>query len=114
MVRINGILADEMISGENDQQEVVQQLHKASSVPRITSQKGNYPESRNVPDAEAVLLQKDLEVVNAGGERRRLLNIAMSLVSFPRNPQVDLQAQDRAHSIGQKKEVQVFRFCTQV
>ncbi|KAK4388473.1 putative chromatin-remodeling complex ATPase chain [Sesamum angolense] len=30
-----------------------------------------------------------------------------------RNPQVDLQAQDRAHRIGQKKEVQVFRFCTE-
>nr|GMD85299.1 ISWI chromatin-remodeling complex ATPase CHR11 [Ipomoea batatas] len=30
------------------------------------------------------------------------------------NPQVDLQAQDRAHRIGQKKEVQVFRFCTEV
>jgi SWI/SNF-related matrix-associated actin-dependent regulator of chromatin subfamily A member 5 len=27
---------------------------------------------------------------------------------------VDLQAQDRAHRIGQKKEVQVFRFCTEV
>ncbi|KAG8052333.1 hypothetical protein GUJ93_ZPchr0001g32143 [Zizania palustris] len=38
------------ISGENDQQEVVQQLHK-----------------------------KDLEVINAGGERKRLLNIAMQL-----------------------------------
>lgn len=31
-----------------------------------------------------------------------------------RNPQVDLQAQDRAHRIGQTKEVQVFRFCTEV
>ena len=29
------------------------------------------------------------------------------------NPQVDLQAMDRAHRIGQKKEVQVFRFCTE-
>ncbi|KAJ0976223.1 hypothetical protein J5N97_018188 [Dioscorea zingiberensis] len=29
------------------------------------------------------------------------------------NPQIDLQAQDRAHRIGQKKEVQVFRFCTE-
>ncbi|KAG6428110.1 hypothetical protein SASPL_112359 [Salvia splendens] len=29
------------------------------------------------------------------------------------NPQVDLQAQDRAHRIGQKKDVQVFRFCTE-
>nr|GLL24731.1 chromatin-remodeling complex ATPase chain-like protein [Ipomoea trifida] len=29
------------------------------------------------------------------------------------NPQVNLQAQDRAHRIGQKKEVQAFRFCTE-
>ncbi|XP_042376990.1 ISWI chromatin-remodeling complex ATPase CHR11-like isoform X1 [Zingiber officinale] len=29
------------------------------------------------------------------------------------NPQVDLQAQDRAHRIGQKREVQVFHFCTE-
>merc|ERR1719253_1313464 len=28
------------------------------------------------------------------------------------NPQMDLQAMDRAHRIGQKKEVSVFRFCT--
>ena len=28
------------------------------------------------------------------------------------NPQVDLQAQDRAHRIGQKKTVRVFRFVT--
>lgn len=36
------------------------------------------------------------------------------VIWFHRNPQVDLQAQDRAHRIGQKKEVQVFRFCTEV
>ncbi|XP_042397975.1 ISWI chromatin-remodeling complex ATPase CHR11-like isoform X1 [Zingiber officinale] len=29
------------------------------------------------------------------------------------NLQVDLQARDRTHRIGQKKEVQVFRFCTE-
>ena len=29
------------------------------------------------------------------------------------NPQVDLQAQDRAHRIGQKKQVRVFRFITE-
>lgn len=29
------------------------------------------------------------------------------------NPQMDLQAMDRAHRIGQKKEVQVFRFATE-
>ena len=28
------------------------------------------------------------------------------------NPQADLQAMDRAHRIGQKREVKVFRFCT--
>ena len=32
---------------------------------------------------------------------------------WSRNPQADLQAMDRAHRIGQKKEVQVFRFCTE-
>jgi hypothetical protein len=31
-----------------------------------------------------------------------------------RNPQVDLQAQDRAHRIGQKNPVTVFRFVTEV
>jgi SNF2 family DNA or RNA helicase len=31
-----------------------------------------------------------------------------------RNPQVDLQAMDRAHRIGQKKQVWVFRFITEV
>lgn len=29
------------------------------------------------------------------------------------NPQADLQAQDRAHRIGQKKQVRVFRFVTE-
>eukprot|EP00955_Chlamydomonas_euryale_P043373 352573-Chlamydomonas_euryale.AAC.1 len=29
------------------------------------------------------------------------------------NPQMDLQAMDRAHRIGQKKEVHVYRFCTE-
>ena len=28
------------------------------------------------------------------------------------NPQMDLQAQDRAHRIGQKRQVRVFRFVT--
>ena len=30
------------------------------------------------------------------------------------NPQVDLQAEDRAHRIGQKKQVVIFRFITEV
>jgi len=31
----------------------------------------------------------------------------------PRNPQADLQAMDRAHRIGQTKQVYVFRFITE-
>ncbi|CAI9765888.1 unnamed protein product [Fraxinus pennsylvanica] len=238
------------ISGENDQQEVVQQLHKVLRpflLRRLKSdvEKGLPPKKETIlkvgmsqmqKQYYRALLQKDLEVVNAGGERKRLLNIAMQLrkccnhpylfqgaepgppyttgehlienagkmvlldkllpklkerdsrvlifsqmtrlldiledylmlrgylycridgntggedrdasievFNKPRsekfvfllstragglginlatadvvilydsdwNPQVDLQAQDRAHRIGQKKEVQVFRFCTE-
>ncbi|GAV73156.1 SNF2_N domain-containing protein/Helicase_C domain-containing protein/HAND domain-containing protein/SLIDE domain-containing protein [Cephalotus follicularis] len=238
------------ISGENDQQEVVQQLHKVLRpflLRRLKSdvEKGLPPKKETIlkvgmsqmqKQYYKALLQKDLEVVNAGGERKRLLNIAMqlrkccnhpylfqgaepgppystgdhlitnagkmvlldkllpklkerdsrvlifsqmtrlldiledylmfrgylycridgntggedrdaSIENFNKpgsekfvfllstragglginlatadvvilydsdwNPQVDLQAQDRAHRIGQKKEVQVFRFCTE-
>ncbi|GMJ14061.1 chromatin remodeling factor17 [Hibiscus trionum] len=238
------------ISGENDEQEVVQQLHKVLRpflLRRLKSdvEKGLPPKKETIlkvgmsqmqKQYYKALLQKDLEVVNAGGERKRLLNIAMqlrkccnhpylfqgaepgppyttgdhlvtnagkmvlldkllpklkerdsrvlifsqmtrlldiledylmfrgyqycridgntggddrdaSIEAFNKpgsekfvfllstragglginlatadvvilydsdwNPQVDLQAQDRAHRIGQKKEVQVFRFCTE-
>ncbi|KAJ8565977.1 hypothetical protein K7X08_008553 [Anisodus acutangulus] len=238
------------ISGESDQQEVVQQLHKVLRpflLRRLKSdvEKGLPPKKETIlkvgmsqmqKNYYRALLQKDLEVVNSGGERKRLLNIAMqlrkccnhpylfqgaepgppyttgehlienagkmvlldkllpklkergsrvlifsqmtrlldiledylmyrghqycridgntggedrdaSIEAFNRpgsekfafllstragglginlatadivilydsdwNPQVDLQAQDRAHRIGQKKEVQVFRFCTE-
>ncbi|KAI3756110.1 hypothetical protein L1987_55924 [Smallanthus sonchifolius] len=238
------------ISGENDQEEVVQQLHKVLRpflLRRLKSdvEKGLPPKKETIlkvgmsqmqKQYYKALLQKDLEVVNAGGERKRLLNIAMqlrkccnhpylfqgaepgppyttgdhlvenagkmvlldkllpklkerdsrvlifsqmtrlldiledylmyrgylycridgntggedrdaSIEAFNKpgsekfvfllstragglginlatadivilydsdwNPQVDLQAQDRAHRIGQKKEVQVFRFCTE-
>ncbi|KAK3189791.1 hypothetical protein Dsin_029352 [Dipteronia sinensis] len=238
------------ISGDNDQQEVVQQLHKVLRpflLRRLKSdvEKGLPPKKETIlkvgmsqmqKQYYKALLQKDLEVVNAGGERKRLLNIAMqlrkccnhpylfqgaepgppyttgdhlitnagkmvlldkllpklkerdsrvlifsqmtrlldiledylmfrgylycridgntggedrdaSIEAFNKpgsekfvfllstragglginlatadvvilydsdwNPQVDLQAQDRAHRIGQKKEVQVFRFCTE-
>ncbi|GJN31896.1 hypothetical protein PR202_gb20351 [Eleusine coracana subsp. coracana] len=230
------------ISGENDQQEVVQQLHKVLRpflLRRLKSdvEKGLPPKKETIlkvgmsqmqKQYYRALLQKDLEVINAGGERKRLLNIAMqlrkccnhpylfqgaepgppyttgkmvlldkllpklkerdsrvlifsqmtrlldiledylmyrgyqycridgntggedrdaSIESFNTpgsekfvfllstragglginlatadvvvlydsdwNPQADLQAQDRAHRIGQKKEVQVFRFCTE-
>uniref|UniRef100_A0A452Y0N6 Chromatin-remodeling complex ATPase n=1 Tax=Aegilops tauschii subsp. strangulata TaxID=200361 RepID=A0A452Y0N6_AEGTS len=239
------------ISGENDQHEVVQQLHKVLRpflLRRLKSdvEKGLPPKKETIlkvgmsemqKQYYRALLQKDLEVINAGGERKRLLNIAMqlrkccnhpylfqgaepgppyttgdhlienagkmvlldkllpklkardsrvlifsqmtrlldiledylmyrgyqycridgntggddrdaSIEAFNKpgsekfifllstragglginlatadivvlydsdwNPQVDLQAQDRAHRIGQKKEVQVFRFCTEV
>ncbi|KAK4477886.1 hypothetical protein RD792_017151 [Penstemon davidsonii] len=238
------------ISDDNDQQEVVQQLHKVLRpflLRRLKSdvEKGLPPKKETIlkvgmsqmqKQYYKALLQKDLEVVNAGGERKRLLNIAMqlrkccnhpylfqgaepgppyftgehlienagkmvlldkllhklkerdsrvlifsqmtrlldiledyllyrgylycridgntggedrdaSIEAFNKpgsekfvfllstragglginlatadvvilydsdwNPQVDLQAQDRAHRIGQKKEVQVFRFCTE-
>jgi SNF2 family DNA or RNA helicase len=35
------------------------------------------------------------------------------MVSLNRNPQADLQAMDRAHRIGQTKQVYVFRFITE-
>ncbi|XP_010524758.1 PREDICTED: ISWI chromatin-remodeling complex ATPase CHR11-like [Tarenaya hassleriana] len=238
------------ISGDSDQQEVVQQLHKVLRpflLRRLKSdvEKGLPPKKETIlkvgmsqmqKQYYKALLQKDLEVINAGGERKRLLNIAMqlrkccnhpylfqgaepgppyttgdhlitnagkmvlldkllpklkerdsrvlifsqmtrlldiledylmyrgyqycridgntggeerdaSIEAFNKpgsekfvfllstragglginlatadvvilydsdwNPQVDLQAQDRAHRIGQKKEVQVFRFCTE-
>ncbi|KAK6130303.1 hypothetical protein DH2020_035948 [Rehmannia glutinosa] len=213
------------ISGENDQQEVVQQLHKVLRpflLRRLKSdvEKGLPPKKETIlkvgmsqmqKQYYRALLQKDLEVVNAGAEpgppyttgghlienagkmvlldkllpklkerdsrvlifsqMTRLLDILedylmfrgyyycridgntggedrdASIEAFNKpgsekfvfllstragglginlatadvvilydsdwNPQVDLQAQDRAHRIGQKKEVQVFRFCTE-
>ena len=35
-----------------------------------------------------------------------------SLINLCRNPQADLQAMDRAHRIGQKKVVNVYRLIT--
>ncbi|MCL7050902.1 hypothetical protein MKW94_026632 [Papaver nudicaule] len=81
------------ISGENDQQEVVQQLHKVLRpflLRRLKSdvEKGLPPKKETIlkvgmsqlqKQFYKALLQKDLEVVNAGGERKRLLNIAMQL-----------------------------------
>ncbi|XP_034685937.1 ISWI chromatin-remodeling complex ATPase CHR11 isoform X3 [Vitis riparia] len=81
------------ISGDNDQQEVVQQLHKVLRpflLRRLKSdvEKGLPPKKETIlkvgmsqlqKQFYRALLQKDLEVVNAGGERKRLLNIAMQL-----------------------------------
>ncbi|KAL1197798.1 ISWI chromatin-remodeling complex ATPase CHR17 [Cardamine amara subsp. amara] len=81
------------ISGENDQQEVVQQLHKVLRpflLRRLKSdvEKGLPPKKETIlkvgmsqmqKQYYKALLQKDLEVINGGGERKRLLNIAMQL-----------------------------------
>ncbi|KAL6615310.1 hypothetical protein ACP70R_037580 [Stipagrostis hirtigluma subsp. patula] len=81
------------ISGENDQQEVVQQLHRVLRpflLRRLKSdvEKGLPPKKETIlkvgmsqmqKQYYRALLQKDLEVINAGGERKRLLNIAMQL-----------------------------------
>ncbi|CAL9116371.1 unnamed protein product [Musa acuminata var. zebrina] len=81
------------ISGENDQQEVIQQLHKVLRpflLRRLKSdvEKGLPPKKEIILKVGMsqlqkhyyrALLQKDLEVINAGGERKRLLNIAMQL-----------------------------------
>ncbi|XP_044355268.1 probable chromatin-remodeling complex ATPase chain isoform X2 [Triticum aestivum] len=81
------------ITGENDQQEVVQQLHKVLR-PFLLRRLKSDVEKGLPPKKEIILkvgmsqmqkqyyrglLQKDLEVINAGGERKRLLNIAMQL-----------------------------------
>ncbi|EPS67289.1 hypothetical protein M569_07487, partial [Genlisea aurea] len=81
------------ISGENDQQEVVQQLHKVLRpflLRRLKSEveKGLPPKKETIlkvgmsqmqKQYYRALLQKDFEVVNVGGERKRLLNVAMQL-----------------------------------
>ncbi|KAI5004690.1 hypothetical protein ZWY2020_031933 [Hordeum vulgare] len=81
------------ITGENDQQEVVQQLHKVLR-PFLLRRLKSDVEKGLPPKKEIILkvgmsqmqkqyyrglLQKDLELINAGGERKRLLNIAMQL-----------------------------------
>ena len=42
-----------------------------------------------------------------------ILNNGNFLDTLSRNPQADLQAMDRAHRIGQTKQVYVFRFITE-
>ncbi|CAN1857585.1 ISWI chromatin-remodeling complex ATPase CHR11 [Linum perenne] len=88
------------INAENDQQEVVQQLHKILRpflLRRLKSdvEKGLPPKKETIlkvgmsqmqKQYYKALLQKDLEVVNAGGERKRLLNIAMQLQKCCNHP----------------------------
>jgi hypothetical protein len=57
-------------------------------------------------------------VVVVGGSNSFVCDVSHNLnwtrvVERRRNPQVDLQAQDRAHRIGQKKPVNVFRLITE-
>mmetsp|Transcript_40665 Transcript_40665/g.129745 ORF Transcript_40665/g.129745 Transcript_40665/m.129745 type:complete len:932 (+) Transcript_40665:74-2869(+) len=65
----------------------------------------------NKPDSEKYIF---LLSTRAGGLG---INLATAdiviLYDSDWNPQVDLQAMDRAHRIGQKKEVHVYRFCTE-
>ena len=49
----------------------------------------------------------------AGGLGINLATVDVVIYDSELNPQVDLQAQDRADRSGQKKEVQIFRFCTE-
>ena len=44
---------------------------------------------------------------------RSLIAAQQAAYHPPRNPQADLQAMDRAHRIGQTKQVYVFRFITE-
>jgi SWI/SNF-related matrix-associated actin-dependent regulator of chromatin subfamily A member 5 len=43
----------------------------------------------------------------------RIGKVPTTLFELFRNPQVDLQAQDRAHRIGQTKQVNVYRLVTE-
>eukprot|EP00850_Spirogloea_muscicola_P003093 SM000012S25355 [mRNA] locus=s12:642329:650370:+ [translate_table: standard] len=81
------------MSGESDQQEVVQQLHKVLRpflLRRLKSdvERGLPPKKETIlkvgmsemqKSYYRALLQKDIDVINSGGERSRLLNIAMQL-----------------------------------
>lgn len=65
----------------------------------------------NAPDSEKFVF---LLSTRAGGLGINLYTAdIVILYDSDWNPQMDLQAMDRAHRIGQKKEVQVFRLCTE-
>ncbi|OIT20860.1 putative chromatin-remodeling complex atpase chain [Nicotiana attenuata] len=87
-------------SGEYDQQEVVQQLHKVLRPFLLRRLKSDVEKGLPLKNETILkvgmsqmqkhyyraLLQKDLEVVNSGGERKRLLNIAMQLQKCCNHP----------------------------
>lgn len=65
----------------------------------------------NAPDSEKFVF---LLTTRAGGLGINLTSAdVVVLFDSDWNPQADLQAMDRAHRIGQKKQVQVFRFVTE-
>jgi SWI/SNF-related matrix-associated actin-dependent regulator of chromatin subfamily A member 5 len=71
----------------------------------------DYIEAFNAPNSEKFIF---LLSTRAGGLGINLQTAdVVILYDSDWNPQADLQAQDRAHRIGQKREVQVFRFVTE-
>lgn len=71
----------------------------------------DYIDAFNAPNSEKFIF---LLSTRAGGLGINLQTAdVVILYDSDWNPQADLQAQDRAHRIGQKKEVQVFRFVTE-
>ena len=74
-------------------------------------QRENSIEAFNAPDSEKFIF---LLSTRAGGLGINLQTAdVVILYDSDWNPQADLQAQDRAHRIGQKKPVQVFRLVTE-
>ncbi|KAL3937227.1 MAG: hypothetical protein SGARI_002208, partial [Bacillariaceae sp.] len=70
-----------------------------------------YIDQFNAPDSEKFIF---LLSTRAGGLGINLQTAdTVILYDSDWNPQADLQAQDRAHRIGQKRQVQVFRFVTE-
>jgi len=68
-------------------------------------------EAFNAPNSEKFLF---LLSTRAGGLGINLQTAdTVILYDSDWNPQMDLQAQDRAHRIGQKKQVHVYRFCSE-
>ena len=71
----------------------------------------DYIEAYNAPNSEKFIF---LLSTRAGGLGINLQTAdVVILYDSDWNPQADLQAQDRAHRIGQKRPVQVFRLVTE-
>ena len=102
MTRLLDILEDYMIY----------RRHKYCRIDGNTSgdDRENMIDSYNAPGSEKFVF---LLSTRAGGLGINLVTADTVIIyDSDWNPQMDLQAMDRAHRIGQKKEVSVFRFCT--